>query len=39
MVERVAHMIVEARDITLQAARRALDVARRASLRPAAEGD
>jgi hydroxymethylglutaryl-CoA reductase len=39
MVERVAHMIVEARDITLEAARRALVVAARASDRPAAEGD
>jgi hydroxymethylglutaryl-CoA reductase len=39
MVERVAHMIVEARDITLEAARRALDVVVRASERPAAEGD
>jgi hydroxymethylglutaryl-CoA reductase len=39
MVERVAHMIVEARDITLEAARRALDVIVRASDRPAAEGD
>jgi len=39
MVERVAHMIVEARDITLEAARRALIVAARASDRPAAEGD
>jgi hypothetical protein len=32
-------MIVEARDITLEAARRALDVVERASERPAAEGD
>jgi hydroxymethylglutaryl-CoA reductase len=39
MVERVAHMIVEARDITVEAARRALEVIARAGERAAAEGD
>jgi hydroxymethylglutaryl-CoA reductase len=39
MVERVAHMIVEARDITVEAARRAIEVIARAGERAAAEGD
>jgi hydroxymethylglutaryl-CoA reductase len=39
MVERVAHMIVEARDITVEAARRAIEVLARAGERAAAEGD
>jgi hydroxymethylglutaryl-CoA reductase len=39
MVERVAHMIVEARDITVEAARRALAVVAGATERVVAEGD
>jgi hydroxymethylglutaryl-CoA reductase len=39
MVERVAHMIVEARDITVEGARRAVEVLARAGERAAAEGE
>jgi hydroxymethylglutaryl-CoA reductase len=39
MVERVAHMIVEARDITLEAARRAIEIIARAGESAATEGD
>jgi hydroxymethylglutaryl-CoA reductase len=38
LVEEVAQMIVEARDVTLEAAKRALDVARQARLDIASEG-
>jgi hydroxymethylglutaryl-CoA reductase len=39
MVERVAHMIVEARDITVEAARRALEVLAGGGDRAVTEGD
>jgi hydroxymethylglutaryl-CoA reductase len=39
MVERVAQMIVEARDVTLEAAKRALDLARAAHESAAVEGE
>ncbi len=39
MVERVAQMIVEARDVTLEAAKRALDVARASMEAVSAEGE
>ena len=39
MVERVARMIVEARDITVEGARRAIEIVARAGDRVVAEGD
>jgi len=39
LVERVAQMIVEARDVTLEAAKRALDVARSTTASVSAEGE